>query len=187
MSRLIPFFRSKLALALLGAVLCAGGAAFAAVGPFTMTANHAAPPQPQTYVGSSANGTGTPTPGTAAPGTTPTPAATSGVTPGATPSATPGRSPTATPTPRPPTPTPTPQAGQAGSLHGTVTNVNTSTNQFTVRTFTGTTTTVAVNAQTTFQGACTSLSGLRTGWSVAAQGIYQADGSLLATAVNSDN
>jgi hypothetical protein len=65
-----------------------------------------------------------------------------------------------------------------------VTQVNTSTNQFTVLVTTGAPTTVAVNAQTIFEGASTSLSGLQIGWSVEVQGTYQADGSLLANDVN---
>lgn len=182
MSRLILFFQNKIAIAILGAVVCGGGAAFVAAGAFTMITNHAAPQQPQTYADISSNGTGTPTPGTAVPGTTPTTAA---ATPGATPSATPGTSPTATPTPRPPTPTPTPKAGQAGIIQGTVTTVNTSTSLFTVRVFPGATETVVVNSQTSFQGACTSLSGLQSGWQVSVHGTYQADGSFAASSVYS--
>lgn len=166
MSRLILFFQSKVTLAIIGAVLCGGGAALVAAMPFTGTINHGAPQQPQGFASIAAVGTGTATVGS---------------------SPTPGKSPTATPTPRLPTPTPTPRAGQAGGVRGTVTNVNTSTSLFTVRVFTGATTNVIVNSQTTFQGACTSLSGLHTGWSVIVQGVYQADGSLLANAVNSDD
>jgi hypothetical protein len=177
MSRLILFFQSKVALAVIGAVLCGGGAALVAAVPFSGFTNHAAPQQPQSFASIAAIGTGTATPAARTPGSSPTPGG----------SPTPGKSPTATPTPRPPTPTPTPKAGQAGSVRGTVTNVNTNTSLFAVRVFTGATTTVVVNSQTTFQGACTSLSGLHAGWSVTVQGVYQADGSLLANAVHSDD
>lgn len=90
---------------------------------------------------------------------------------------------TATP---PRSPTPVPNAGQQATIHGTVTQVNTSANKFTVLVITGFTTTVAVNSKTTFEGASASLRGLQTGWSVDVQGFYQADGSLLANHVNSD-
>jgi hypothetical protein len=59
------------------------------------------------------------------------------------------------------------------------------TSQFTVLVTFGTTATVTLNPQALFEGASTSLSGLQIGWSVEAHGFYQADGSLLATDVNS--
>jgi Domain of unknown function (DUF5666) len=90
-----------------------------------------------------------------------------------------------TTTTQPRSPTPVPSAGLQVDIHGTVTQVNTSANQFTVLVITGFTTNVAVNSQTTFEGASTSLRGLQTGWSVDVAGVYQADGSLLANDVSS--
>jgi hypothetical protein len=173
MSRLILFFQSKVALAIIGAVLLGGGAALAAAGPFGASPHPSTTQQPQSYANISSNGNGTATPGSS--------------TPEASPAATPtsGTSPTATPTRRPPTPTPTPGIGQPTSLRGSVTNVNTSANLFKIRLSTGSIKTVTVTPQTTFTGACTSLGGLRSGWQVDVQGAYQADGSFAATAVNS--
>jgi cytoskeletal protein RodZ len=178
MSRRILFFQSKVALAIIGAVLIGGGAALMASASFSATPNQSSTNQSQNYVN-------VPTSGGSAPSsaTTPTTSA-SGTTP--SPTSTPGKSPTATPTRRPPTPTPTPKNGQAGTINGTVTSVDTTANQFTVRMISGALKTVFVNSQTTFQGACTSLSGLHTGWDVVVQGVYQGS-ALLATDVNSDN
>jgi hypothetical protein len=143
-------------------VVIGGSAAYLAAGPLMSTTNRTASQQSQTS-------------GTTALGTTPS---TATATPG-----TPHRtSPTATP---PHSSTPVPNVGQQADIHGTVTQVNTSTSQFTVLATFGTTATVAVNPQTLFEGASTSLSGLQIGWSVEVQGFYQADGSLLASDVNS--
>lgn len=160
MSRLILFYQSKVALAIIGAVLCGGGAAWVAAVPFTGTPNRTASTQPQSYAGIAAIGTGTATPA----------------------ARTPGKSPTATPTP-----TPTAGNGQPNPLRGVVANVDTSTNSFTVRVFGGATKSVIVTSQTTFQGVASSLSGLSPGWTVQVRGVYRADGALVASDVNSDN
>jgi hypothetical protein len=159
MSRFIVFFQSKVALAIIGTVLFGGGAALVAAAPFTIT-NHAATKQAQNYTEISANGNETATP------TTPTP----------------GKSPTATPTPRPPTPT----AGSAQiiTLHGTVGTINTGAGTFTIKLGGGSTKTVRVTSQTTFQGDATSLSGIHSGWHVDVQGVYQANGTFTAYSIN---
>jgi hypothetical protein len=168
MSKLIPYFQSKIALAIIGTLVFGGGAALLASASFGPTT------QAQTNTNISANANTTATPGTTIPGTTPT-----------TTSA-PSATPTATPTPRPPTPTstPAPGIGQPTTLTGTVTSVNNAGNLFKVRSG-GVTKTVTVTSQTTFTGACTSLSGMQTQWKVTVQGAYQDDGTFAATAVNS--
>jgi Domain of unknown function (DUF5666) len=172
MGRLMVLFQSKVALAIIGTLLLGSGAALIAAGPFSATANQTTTRQSPNYTIGSANGTATATP---APSATNNP-------PGVTPTS--GKTPTATPKPRPPTATPTTGSGQVTTLNGTVTSVNTAANQFTVRSG-GVTKTVTVTSQTTFTGACTSLSGMNTGWQVRAQGTYQADGSFAASSVNS--
>lgn len=167
MSRLILFFQSKVVLAIIGTVLFGGTAALLAGGAFTGPGTQPTAQQPQTYANISSSGTSTSTALTA------------------TATVTPGISPTATPTPRQPTPTPTTPSEQATTLHGTVTSVNTSSSLFTVRISGGATKTVTVQPQTIFQGACTSLSGMQTGWHVTVRGIYQTDGSFAASNVTS--
>lgn len=181
MSKLIFYLQSKIALAIIGMILFGGGAALIASASFSGAANHASGNQSQNTTNISNNGNPTNAPGASTP-------TTADATPSETPK--PGKSPTATPTPRPPrpTPTPTPGIGQATSLSGTVSYVNTASHLFKVRTSSGgtiTTRTVTVTSQTTFTGACTSLSGMQTQWKVTIQGAYQADGTFAATAVTS--
>jgi hypothetical protein len=145
MSRLILFFQSKVALAIMGAVLFGGGAALLASASFAPNASQAAAAQSQTRTNLSTSENGT------------------------TPTATATRTPTA----------------QATSLHGSVTSVNISANLFTVRISGGATRTVVVTSQTLFQGACSTLGGLHTGWHVVVEGAYQDDGTFAATAVTS--
>jgi hypothetical protein len=166
MSRRILLFQSKVALAIIGTVLIGGGAAFIAAASFSATPSQTAANQSQNYVNIPASGDDTATPATATSATTP------------------GKSPTATPTRRPPTPTPTTGGSQATNLRGTVTSVDTANNQFTVMTSSGART-VTVTPQTSFTGACTSLSGMQTQWKVVAQGVYKADGTFAATSVYS--
>ena len=161
MSRLILFFQSKIALAMIGTVLFGGGAALIAASSFSVIPNQSTTNQAQTSANISANRNGTSTPSTSGTSSTPT----------------------ATPKPRPPTPTP--GSGQATNLRGTVTSVNTAASLFTVRLYGGAAKTIIVQTQTTFQGACTALSGMHTGWQVVVKGKYQADGSFVASNVTS--
>ncbi|MGE5335742.1 MAG: DUF5666 domain-containing protein, partial [Nitrososphaerota archaeon] len=64
---------------------------------------------------------------------------------------------------------------------GTVTSV--SAHGFVVKTATGTTITVATNAQTTFRGAAIGLAKIKTGMHVEVHGTSQSDGSILASSV----
>jgi hypothetical protein len=171
MSKLMLFFQSKLVLAMIGTVLFGGTAALLASQTFPGPATHPSAQQPQTAGDLTAGATSTAT------------------RLAATATATTRPSPSATPTSRVPTSTPSPTAttpsGQTTTLRGTVTKVNTSSGQFTARISGGATKTVTVQSQTTFQGACTSLSGLQPGWFVVVQGTYQPDGSFAATSVTS--
>jgi len=100
--------------------------------------------------------------------------------------------PTATPTQDnslTPSSSPTAQAtqppGSTLDLHGTVLSVNTNAGTFSYRLSNGATNTVVTNAKTRFTGAAHRLSHLQPGWSVEVTGRYQADGTFLATQVNS--
>lgn len=105
------------------------------------------------------------------------------VSPSATPTTVP------TPTQRPlPTRTPAPTRTPIPSLHGTVLSKNPAANSFVLQLDTGATKTVIVNPSTTiFQGSASSLSTLGTGptWHVDVRGAYQADGTFLASRVDS--
>lgn len=171
MSGLILFFKSKVVLAILGAVLF--GTAGAMVATFPFGSAPSSPPasarQGQAGVAALDNVTATPA--------RPTPSSTT------MPTKTPIKTPTKIPTPRP---TNTPGTGSV-TLHGTVQSVNTSANTFTIKLFSGTITTVAVTANTIYQGAASSLSSLQAGWLVGVTGIYQTNGTFAATDVNADN
>lgn len=157
MSGLILFFKSKVVLAILGAVLFGTSGALVATVPFGSAPSRSAPSAPQGQAGLAAVDNATAPPGS---------------------SATPTRTPTRTPRP-----TNTPGAGGV-TLRGSVQSVNTSANTFTIKLFNGTITTVAVTANTVFQGLATSLSSLQVGWSVSVKGTYQAGGTFAASTVN---
>lgn len=163
MSGLILFFKSKVVLAIMGAVLFGTAGAMVATLPFGSA--HSSPSasarQGQAGVAALDNTTAT----------------SSGPTPGST---QPAKTPTKAPAPKP---TNTLGTG-GGTLRGTVQSVNTSANTFTIKLFGGTITTVTVTANTVFQGHASSLSGLQVGWSVSVQGTYQANGTFAATNVN---
>ena len=102
--------------------------------------------------------------------------------------------PTSTTTQRPtvtPRPTrtarPTVTPGGVVTMFCTITSVNTSAGTFSCRNSSGVTTTVATNGQSQFTGAATSFSGLRAGLRARNTGVYQTDGSFLATHVSTDD
>lgn len=157
MSGLILFFKSKVVLAVLGAVLFGTTGALVATVPFGSAPSRSAPSALQGQAGLAAVENAT---------------------------ATPGRSATSTRTPtRTPRPTNTPGAGGV-TLRGAVQSVNTSANTFTITLFNGTITTIAVTTKTVFQGLATSLSSLQAGWKVNVTGTTQTDGTFTATNVN---
>lgn len=159
MSGLILFFKSKVVLAILGAVLFGTTGALVATVPFGSAPSRPSSSAPQGQAGLAAVDNATATPGS---------------------SATPTKTPTRAATPRP---TNTPGAGGV-TLRGAVQSVNTSANTFTIKLFNGTITTVAVTTNTVFQGQANSLSGLQVGWSVSVKGTYQAGGTFAASTVN---
>lgn len=161
MSGLILFLKSKVVLAILGAVLFGTAGALVAAVPFGSTPPGPSSNTPQGQAGLVALDDATATPVKATPSNT----------------AAPTNTPTKIP---PPKPTNTPGTG----LRGTVQSVNTSANTFTIKLFSGTITTVTVTANTVFQGRTTSLGGLQVGWSVKVTGTYQPDGTFAATIVN---
>lgn len=165
MSGLILFFKSKVVLAILGAVLFGTSGALVATVQFGSGPSRSAPSALQGQAGLAAVNNATATPGSS--------------------SASPTKTPTRTPGPRP---TNTPRTGgQLINLHGTVQSVNTAANTFTIKQTDGTITTVVVNANTTYQGTASSLSSLRAGWLVEVTGIYQTNGTFAASDVNADN
>ena len=166
MSGSILFFKSKVVLAILGAALFGTTGALVATVPFGSAPSRSASSAPQGQAGLAAVDNATATPAE------PTPSSTSTHTP----------TPTRTPRPRP---TNTPGTGGL-TLHGTVQNVDTNANTFTIKQFNGTITTVAVNANTVYQGSATSLSSLQVGWNVSVTGTYQGS-TFAATNVNADN
>ncbi len=99
--------------------------------------------------------------------------------------------PTATPTKKPtptrtasPTPQPT-QTPNATVLHGSILSVDSRRGTSSYRLTNGAVTTVMTNAQTQFTGSAHRLSSLRPGWSADVTGHYQANGTFLATRVDS--
>ncbi len=169
MEALTTLLRSKVGIAVLGAVLLGGLGAY-------MGAASAWRPS-QLPSGSVANT------GAAAIGTT-SPSATSTGSAG---KQTRNPSPTNTPGSSPTTPPVTPvSSGQTVDLHGTIGTINTTANSFTLNN-SGSLITVVVNGQTAFQGSASSLQGLRSGWQAEVKGQTQSDGSFLAFLVNSDN
>ena len=163
--------RSRAIAASLGAVLVFSVGAFAA----TQLTHHPAP------AGQANTATDTATTGAAA---TATAGSGSGPGAGANPTAT--TPPTATISPTATTqsrPTPTIPAGQPAHIQGQVTSVSQSANTFTVLVST-TTYTIVVNAQTTYSGSEQSLSQITRGSDAEVTGIWQTDGSILASNVN---
>ena len=163
MSGLVLFFKSKVVLAILGAVLFGTAGTLVAAVPFGNTSSNSSSSAPQGQAGLAALDNGTATPGGTAQG-----------------SPTPTKTPTRAATPKP---TNTPGTGSV-TLRGAVQSVNTSANTFTIKLNNGTITTVAVTANTVFQGRANSLSGLQVGWSVSVKGTYQTDGTFAASNVN---
>lgn len=75
--------------------------------------------------------------------------------------------------------------GQTIDLHGAIGTIDTAENTFILKVG-GTSVTVEVSGQTSFQGASTSFQGLRTGWVAEVKGRAQSDGTFQAFVVNSD-
>ncbi|HEY7127262.1 MAG TPA: DUF5666 domain-containing protein [Ktedonobacterales bacterium] len=84
-------------------------------------------------------------------------------------------------------PRPTPTNTPAPTLRGTVMSVDTNNNQFVVRQFNGTLTTVIVTGKTTYQGRAGTLSILQVTWRVQVTGVFQGDGTFKASNVNYDD
>ncbi len=167
MSRLMLLFHSKVAIAIIGAVLCGGGAAWMVSTPFDFSSGHTPSAQFQTQAGAAGIAGETAAPGT--------PQATN----------TPGSRPSATPTPRStrsPAPTATP-GSQGITLRGSVGSVNTNAGTFTLIS-NGVTKTVEVTNNTTYHNGLSSLADLHTGLYVAVRGAYQPDGTFAATSVS---
>ncbi len=164
MSGLILFLKSKVVLAILGAVLFGTAGALVAVVPFGSAPPGSSPSALQGQAGLVALDDATATPVRATPGSTSAPT----------------KTPTKTPAPKP---TNTPGTGSV-TLRGAVQSVNTSANTFTLKLGNGTITTVAVTANTVFQGHANSLSSLQAGWKVYVTGTTQTDGTFVATNVN---
>jgi hypothetical protein len=66
-------------------------------------------------------------------------------------------------------------------------SVDTNNNQFVVRQFNGTLTTVIVTGKTTYQGRAGTLSILQVTWRVQVTGVFQGDGTFKASNVNYDD
>lgn len=174
-------FRSRVAAAILGAVVIGGasgglGVLYAAR---NMPLNGGAASIAQA-AGSTTSATITAT-GQGASGASPSAAATATVSQAPT-------APTSTPTPRPtatPRPTPTPLTpGQTVTLRGSVGSVDTSSSSFTLNQRGGVTTTIAVSGTTQYSGSATGLSSLHSGWVATVTGVVQSDLSVAATSVN---
>lgn len=168
MSGFILYLKSKVALAVLGAVLFGTAGAMVAVLPFhSSPSTNTSSSAPQGQAGAAVLDNTTATPGSASPSST------------SVPTQTPTKAPTRTPAPKP---TNTPGTGGT-TLRGTVQSVNTSANTFTILQSSGTVTTVTINANTVFQGHATSLGSLQAGWKVYVTGTYQGS-TFAATNVN---
>lgn len=89
-------------------------------------------------------------------------------------------SPTSNGTQGHPTATPRPQS-QPFDLHGSIVRVDTVSGSLALRTADGTTQEIVVNAGTRYSGAATDLRGVRTGMLAETQGNVLADGTYLAT------
>lgn len=87
----------------------------------------------------------------------------------------------------PPQPTARPTATPGGvvTFSCTITSINSSAGTFACHSSSVGTKTIVTNGQTVFTGAATQFSGLRTGLRARNTGIYQTDGTFLATRVNS--
>ena len=171
MSGLIFFLKSKVVLAILGAVLFGTAGALVAAVPFGSTPPGSSSSALQGQAGLVALDNVTATPVRATPGSTGAPTKTPTKIPA---------TPTRTPTPKP---TNTPRTG-VSTLGGSVQSVNTGANSFTIKQSNGTITTVTVTANTVFQGHANSLSSLQAGWKVYVTGTTQRDGTFAATNVN---
>jgi Domain of unknown function (DUF5666) len=95
-------------------------------------------------------------------------------------SAAPHARPTATPRPGPPAPTATPLP----SLQGTVTSTSPFTSSFVLGLDGAPPMTVDVNSNTVFRGAASSLSTLASGMQADVRGVHQSDGTFLASWVD---
>jgi len=173
MQALTALLRSKVGIAVLGILLIGGIGAYIGAAsvwhPGGLPGGYLANSDP-TAPATSVAGSVTSSPSAGAGGHTGTPL----------PTDIPTNAPTVAPT------TPPIGAGQTIDLHGSIGAINTAANSF-ILNINGTPRTVAVNGQTSFQGASSSLQGLRTGWQAEVKGRAQSDGTFLAFLVNSDN
>ncbi len=162
LGKLVFLFQRKVALTLIGAALCGSIGALVVVVPFT-TASLSSSSQTRAQSGLVA---------IQAVETTQTPGS---------PSATPIRSTSPSPT------SPGSETGQLIDLQGTVLQVNTTSGTFTIRLAGGSVKTIVVTSKTRFQGDAQSLSGLKPGWKVEVKGVFQVDGTFMASNVTAQH
>jgi len=179
------FLRSKVALALIGTCLIGGAsAALAARITLSQQAALAESSLSQTSSNSSSSSSTSTLTSTATPSKSDSPTATaaSGGNGGQnSPTATPVIFPTATARPQP---TATPAVGQTCTITGSIRVINSGANTFTLRN-SGVSHTIDVNSSTAFSGSASSFAALQVGWTATVTGVTQADGSCLASQVNS--
>lgn len=111
---------------------------------------------------------------------------TSGATTGAAPTSAPTNTTSLAPTSAPPAPRPTAThgaAGQQAQVQGNVGSVSQGANSFTVLVV-GSTVTITVNASTAYTGSEKSLSAITPGSNANVVGVWQADGTVLATSID---
>lgn len=150
-------FRSRVVLAIIGVIVIGGTSAAVALLSGTNTSSLATTTTPP------AMATGGPA--------TRTPILTSGTTAsGAPTAATSGAAP----------------SGQIIDLHGTITSVDTGNNQLTLKDTSGTTWTVQVAANTTYEGASQTFGGLRTGMVAEVSGVVKGGTTFLAYHIHAD-
>lgn len=154
-------FRSRVVLAIIGVIVIGGTSAAVALLSGTNTSSLATTTTPP------AMATGGPA--------TRTPILTSGTTASDAPTAaTSGAAPTRAP------------SGQIIDLHGTITSVDTGNNQLTLKDTSGTTWTVQVAANTTYEGASQTFGGLRTGMVAEVSGVVKGGTTFLAYHIHAD-
>ncbi len=181
MRSLSALLRSKIGIALVGAVVLGGmGAVMGATSAWQLAAGltgggYFANNDPS-VTATSAAGSAISSPG--ATNGAGTPSGSGNPTPSATSSA--ASAPTSAPT------TPPGGTGQTVDLHGSIGKIDTSANKF-ILNVSGSSRTIVVNGQTSFQGSASSLQGLRTGWQAEVKGQAQSDSTFLAFLVNSDS
>lgn len=155
-------FRSKVAWAVIGIVVIGIASAAGAL----LSSAHIGPFAGSTTVQGQATATTT---------ASATQTATAGATASPTPTAPVGRSATRTP------------SGQIIDLHGTIVSVNAGSNQFTLKDINGTTWTIQVTENTTYEGATRTFSGLRAGMRAEVSGVPRSATTFHAYHVNADN